>query len=101
MGLFGQSKPIQGKIRLVPDKAPAALSSEPFQAAIADWAYRFSQTAPSTGSPPIDVDAAFMGYHLHPLERLLVVLDHIMVWLETQILWLWQQGKAFMGRLSP
>ncbi len=101
IGLFGQSKPIQGKIRLVPDKAPAALSSEPFQAAIADWAYRFSQTAPSTGSPPIDVDAAFMGYHLHPLERLLVVLDQIMVWLETQILWLWQQGKVLMGRLSP
>jgi hypothetical protein len=41
-----------------------------------------------------------MGYHLHPLERLLVVLDQIMVWLETQVLWLWQQGKALVGRLS-
>jgi hypothetical protein len=99
IGLFGQSKPIQGKIRLVPEKAPAALSSAPFQSAIADWADRFSQTVPSSGSPPIDINAAFMGYHLHPLQRLLVVLDRIMVWLETQILWLWRQGKLVIHSL--
>jgi hypothetical protein len=97
--LFGSPKPAQGKIRLVPDKAPAALASEPFQTAIADWAYRFSQTTPSSGSPPIDVDAAFMGYHFHPLERLLIVLDQIMVWLETRILWLWQQGASLIRSL--
>ena len=97
--LYGQSQRIQGKIRLVPEKAPSALSSATFQTAIADWANRFSKTVPSSGSPPIDVDAAFMGYHLHPLERLLVVLDQIMVWLETQISWLWRQGKSVIHRL--
>jgi hypothetical protein len=99
LALFGQSKPIQGKIRLVPEKAPAAISSEQFHGAIADWAYRFSQTVPSSGSPPIDVDAAFMGYHLHPLQRLLLVFDQIMVWLEAWILWLWQRGKLVFQRL--
>ncbi len=99
ISLFGQSKPIQGKIRLVPDKAPAALSSAPFQIAIADWADRFSQAIPSSGRPPIDIDADFMGYHLHPLERLLMVVDQIMVWLETRILWLWRQGKSVIHRL--
>lgn len=94
--LFGQSKPIQGKIRLVPEKAPAAFLSQSFQAAIADWAYRFSQPIPSSGSPPIDINAAFMGYHLHPLERLLFFLDQMMAWLETQILWLWRQGTAII-----
>jgi hypothetical protein len=97
--LSRQSQPIQGKIRLVPEKAPAALSSEPFQAAITDWAYRFSQTVPSSGRPPIDVDAAFMGYELHPLQRLLLVLDRIMVWLEAQLLWLWQRGELITQRL--
>jgi hypothetical protein len=98
ISLFGQSKPIQGKIRLVPDKAPAALSSVTFQTAIADWADRFSQAIPSSGRPPIDIDADFMGYHLHPLERLLMVVDQIMVWLETGILWLWRQGKSVIHR---
>jgi hypothetical protein len=97
--LFGQSKPTQGKIRLAPEKAPATLTSESFQTAIADWAYRVSQTIPSSGSPPIDVDAAFMGYHLHPLERLLVILDQIMAWLETQVLWLWRQGVSVIRNL--
>jgi hypothetical protein len=97
--LFGQPKPTQGKIRLVPEKTPAALPSESFQTAIADWAYQFSQTIPSSGSPPIDINAVFMGYRLHPLERLLLVLDQMMAWLETQILWLWRQGAAILHRI--
>ncbi len=97
--LFGQSKPIQGKIRLVPEKAPAVLAAVPFQTAVADWADRWSQSIPSSGCPPIDVNADFVGYHLHPLQRLLIVLDQMMVWLETQILWLWRQGKSVIHRL--
>jgi hypothetical protein len=96
--LFGQSKPIQGKIRLspehalehAPEKTSARSPSGQFQTAIADWAYRYTQAVPSTGSPPIDVNAAFMGYHYHPLEKLLLILDRAMAWLETQISWLWQ-----------
>jgi hypothetical protein len=101
LALFGQSKPIQGKIRLVPEKAPheTALSSEQFHGAIGNWANGFSKTVSSASSSPIDVDAAFMGYHLHPLQRLLLVLDQIMAWLETQTLWLWRQGKAVIQRL--
>jgi hypothetical protein len=97
--LFGRPKPTQGKIRLVPEKAPAAHPSESFQTAIADWAYQFSQTIPSSGSPPIDIKAVFMGYRLHPLERLLLVLDQMMAWLEIQILWLWRQGAAILRHI--
>lgn len=91
--LFKPAKPTQGKIRLAPDKTPAILASKPFDQAIADWAYGSTQVS-TTGAVPIDVKAAFMGYHYHPLELLLLWLDRIMVWVETQILWLYQRSVS-------
>lgn len=98
LDLFGQSKPTQGKVRLAPEKAPA-LSAEQFQSALTDWAYRSAQAIPSLGSPPIDVSAAFVGYHYGFLERLLIVLDQMMAWLEHQVLWLWQRGLSIIRKV--
>ncbi|NCJ07313.1 hypothetical protein GS597_12505 [Synechococcales cyanobacterium C] len=37
----------------------------------------------------VDVDAIFVGYEFHPLERLLIGLDRALAWLETQFTQLW------------
>jgi hypothetical protein len=98
LDLFRQSKPIQGKVRLAPDKTPAALAG-PFSRAVADWSYRFNQTVPSSGYPAIDINAAFMGYHYHPLERLLLFLDQIMAWLEALVFMIWRRGQDVLQQL--
>ena len=99
LDLFRQAQPIQGKIRLAPEKAPHAALSKPFSRAVADWSYRFAQTAPSSGRPAIDINAAFMGYHYHPLERLLLILDQVMAWLEALVFALWRRGQDVLQRL--
>ena len=99
LDLFRQAKPTQGKIRLAPDKAPSAALAGSFPSAVADWSYRFTQTVPSSGRPAIDVNAAFTGYHYHPLERLLLILDQIMAWLEALILMLWRLGQSLFQQL--
>jgi hypothetical protein len=89
--LLGQvSKPSQGKVRIPFQKSPTPLTSETnFEAAIADWANRFSKTTVSAGRPAIDIDSVFLGYDRHLLERTLLRLDQAMAWTETQFAHWW------------
>ncbi|HEY9825450.1 MAG TPA: hypothetical protein V6D19_08385 [Stenomitos sp.] len=92
LGLSVQpSKPSQGKVRVAPEQIPGTLSSTAdFRSALSDWAGRFTETTVSEGSPAIDVDAVFMGYHRHPLEQVLLWLDAAIAWIEVQLVKAWQ-----------
>ncbi len=89
--LLGQvSKPSQGKVRIPFQKSPTPLTSETnFEAAITDWANRFSKTTVSAERPAIDIDSVFLGYDRHFLERILLRLDQVIAWTETQFAHWW------------
>jgi hypothetical protein len=92
--LSGQlSRPSAGKVRVPVQKTATTLQESPFQGAITDWLHRCAQTTVSEGSPAIEVDAVFLGYQRHLLERLLQGLDQGMAWLEPHLIQLWHRWQ--------
>jgi hypothetical protein len=58
-----------------------------------------SPSAPTRLAAPnaaLETETVVIGYETHILERILAVLDQVMVWVERLGLWLWQTGRRFL-----